>query len=415
MQRQRRRVLLTVALAAVLAATTACGSDAPAAGGKTTLTWWDYFGYSPTADNAVKSLITKYQAAHPDVTINRTAIGFADFRTKLLQAAATGTFPDIAAIDNADVPVFAKQGVLADLTPKMQGWAPLKEYLDPVAQSVKAGDKFYGVPFRSNTTALWYNKDLLAKAGIAGPPKTWDELRADAKKLTAADHAGFCFAAAPTEEGTFTFLPLLWQAGGDVPTIGDAASVSALDFVNTLVNVDKSAPKSVVGWGQSDVGDQFGSGLCAMMVDGPWVLSSVQKAKFAWDVAPWPSGPAGTASPLGGEVLAIGKGSEHADAAFGLATWLADPANSRQEVGTGLGSIPNRKDTVHDQAWYWQPMVQTFAQQMLSARARGVYGDKYAQIAQAVWTMEQQVLAGTKPSQSAAADAAGTIKPLLGK
>jgi multiple sugar transport system substrate-binding protein len=405
---------LFAALAAATLVAAGCGSDSGSGdGSKVTLTWWDYFGYSPTADQAVTALINKYQSSHKNVEIKRTAIGFADFRTKLIQAAATGKFPDVAAIDNGDVPVFNAQGVLADLTSKMQGWQDKENFLDPVIASVKVGDKYFGVPFRSNTTALWYNKDAFAKAGISAPPKTWDELRATAKKLTVDRQAGFCFAAAPTEEGTFTLLPMIWQAGGDVPTIGDQASVDALSLVNALVNEDKSAPNSVLQWGQSDVGDQFGSGLCAMMANGPWVLASVKKGGFAFDVAPWPAGAKGTASPLGGEVLAISKGSAHQDAAFELATWLADPKNSRDEVGAGLGSIPNRKDTVDDPGWSWHPMVPAFAKQLQAARARGVYGPKYAQISQAISTMEQQVLAqGRKPAE-AAGEARSKIEPLL--
>jgi multiple sugar transport system substrate-binding protein len=150
-----------------------------------------------------------------------------------------------------------------------------------------------------------------------------------------------------------------------------------------------------------------------MMANGPWVLASVKKGNFAYDVAPWPAGAKGTASPLGGEVLAIAKGSPNLDAAFDLATWLADPANSREEVGAGLGSIPNRKDTVNDPSWAWDPIVPAFAKQMQTARPRGIYGAKYAQISQAISTMEQEVLAqGRKPSE-AAADAKSKITPLL--
>ncbi|MCT9929286.1 ABC transporter substrate-binding protein [Planotetraspora sp. A-T 1434] len=411
-----------VAAIAALSALTACGSGGSGGdttkqdqGGsdKVTITWWDYFGYSPQSDAAVNALIKKYEDSHPGVDIQRTAIGFADFRTKLLQAAATGKFPDIAAIDNSDVPVFASQGALADLTSKMSTWASKDKYLDFVIKSVQYDNKFYGVPFRSNTTALWYNKDLFKAAGLSTPPQNWDELRADAKKLTDSKHSGICFSAAPTEEGTFTFLPMIWQAGGDVPTLGDQASVDALTYVDALVNKDKSAPKSVLQWGQSDVGDQFGSGLCAMMFNGPWVLGSVEKGKFEWDVSPWPAGKGGTASPLGGEVWAVGKNA-NVDAVWKLTDWLADPANSRTEISEGLSSIPNRKDTLDDPAWLWHPMVKAFAQQMPSARPRGAYGPKYAQISEVVWTMEQQVLSGAKSPQDAAAEAKGKIQPLLG-
>jgi multiple sugar transport system substrate-binding protein len=360
------------------------------------------------------SLIKNYEAGHPNVTINRTSIGFADFTTKLTQAAATGTFPDVAAIDNADIPLYAGQGTLADLTAQDKAWPELSQYLPAVSRSVSVGDKYYGVPFRSNTSALWYNKADFQQAGITSPPSTWADLVTDAKKLTSGKRAGFCFSAAATDEGTFTFLPVLWQSGGDVPSIGDQHSQAALNLLNTMVNVDHSAPRSVLQWGQSDVADQFGTGLCAMMVNGPYALPSVQKASFQWAVAPWPAGPSGTAAPLGGEALVVGGNSAHVDAAVAFAQWLADPANDRQQLTNGLGSIPNRKDTISNPAWDWQPMVKVFAQQMATARPRGVYGPQYQQISTAISTMEQQVLSGQASPVQAAQKAGATIKPLLG-
>jgi multiple sugar transport system substrate-binding protein len=417
---RRRNTLAAAALAGVVALTlAACGSSGSSGGttknGVTTLTWWDYFGYSPQADGAVKSLIDKYQSSHPDVKITRTSIGFADFHTKLVQSAATGHFPDIAAIDNADVPVFASQGALADMTKYFEAWSQKDQYLPAVLASTKYNGKDYGIPFRSNTTALWYNQDAFTEAGISAPPANWDELRADAKKLTTPKHSGICFSAAPTDEGTFTFLPMLWQAGGDVQKLDDPATVAALNYVKDLVVTDKSAPASVLQWGQSDVGDQFGSGQCAMMFNGPWVLGSAKKGGFKFATAPWPAGPSGTASPLGGEVWAVSKSVKDTAKVWDVLSWMADPKNSTTEIGTGLSSIPNRKDTASDKAWQWDTTVTTFATQMGSAHARGTYGPNYSKISTAINTMEQAVLAkGTDP-QAAASAAAATVKPLLSK
>lgn len=419
----RLRSLLPGALAVVLTAALAgcAGPGADASAAKVTLTWWDYFGYSPAAEQAVTTLLAKYQAVYPEIEVKRTTIKFSEFRGTLMKAVSEGNFPDVAAIDNADVGVFAARNALADLTSRMRAWQGRITFLDAVQRSVQAGDKSYGIPFRSNTTALFYNKALFAAAGIAKPPATWDELRADAQQLTTEQHAGFCFAAAPTEEGTFTLLPMLWQAGGDIPTIGDQASVDALTMVNTLMNTDKSVPAAALRWGQSDVSEQFRTGRCAMMINGPWVLPTLTSPTSAnsatsgleFDVAPWPAGPRGTASPLGGEVLAVGKNTRHLDAAWQLTTWLADPANGLGEVYRGLGSIPNRTTTIGDPAWVWHPMVAAFAQQMRTARPRGVYGSRYAQISQVISTMEQQVLAEGRAPSAAASEAQGKIKPLL--
>ena len=40
----------------------------------------------------------------------------------------------------------------------------------------------YAVPMSMNSFALYYNKSILAKAGITAPPKTLAQLDADAAK-----------------------------------------------------------------------------------------------------------------------------------------------------------------------------------------------------------------------------------------
>jgi multiple sugar transport system substrate-binding protein len=210
-------------------------------------------------------------------------------------------------------------------------------------------------------------------------------------------------------------LPFIWQAGGDVPSLGDAGSVQALTYVNTLMNVDKSAPRAMLQWGHSDVEDQFDSRLCAMMINGPWVLPSVKKAGFGYGVAPLPPGAKGSASPLGGEVWVVGRSSKHVAQAWDAISHLADPKVGVKELGSGLGAIPNRQDTVADPAWRWDPVVTVFAQEMPYARARSVYGGaKWSQVAEAIWTMTQQVLTGQKSPQAAAGEAKAKVQPLLG-
>jgi len=41
------------------------------------------------------------------------------------------------------------------------------------------------VSWDTSARAFFYTKDLLARPGIAAPPKTWAEFEDDAKKITA--------------------------------------------------------------------------------------------------------------------------------------------------------------------------------------------------------------------------------------
>lgn len=386
------------------------GAASTLAQAQTTLEWWDY--YTDGANNAaVSTLIEKYEQAHPDVTINRTTIPFGDLKARIIQAAATGTMPDLLIIDNPDHQAIAAQGALADLTDVMADWEAKDLYFEGPWSSTMYEGRNYGVPFGSNATALFYNKDAFAEAGIEGPPETWEELRETAQQLTTGGRSGFCLSLINTEEGTFTFLPLLWQAGGDVPTVGGEPTVEALGFLNTLMNEDGSVSRAAISWGQGDVYNQFIGGQCAMMINGPWQLPVIREENlvFEWDVASWPQNEE-SASSLGGENFAVGNSAD-VEAAWRVLEWMTQLENLKEALLIN-GYLPNRSDMVEDPAFLEDPAKAVFVDMVAIAKARA-YGPNYPEISQQIMTMVQSVLAGGQSPEEAAQAAAATIEPLL--
>ena len=379
-----------------------------------TLQWWDYLKDSAGDIKGVDDLIAGYQASHPNVKIERTSFAFGDLKTKIIQAAATGTMPDIVIIDNPDHQAMAAQGAFADLTALVKPWKDKDQYFaGPWASTVYQG-KNYGVPYKSNATALFYNQDLLKAAGIQSPPKTWDELRKAAKALTKGDTAGFCFSAVNTEEGTFTVLPFLWAAGGDIPTIGDAASVEMLKFLNTLVNVDKSVPTSVATLSQGDVNNLFMAGQCAMMINGPWQIPGIKanaNVKFKWGVSGWPY-KVKPVSILGGENFAIGA-KAHVKEAWDVITWAVQPARLVPAIKTH-GQFPGRKDAAADPYFTSDPIQKAFAEAVSVAKPRA-YGPNYPKMSEEIMRMVGGVLTGAQTPEQAVAAASKVIKPLVTK
>lgn len=414
---RRGSLWATIAIVAVasLLAVVGCGGDDDEGSGEkgskepVTLTWWDYYGDLEETNNLLNKAARQYEKEHPNVTIKRTTFGFADLKPKIIQAAATNELPDILIVDNPDHQSLADQGALADLTDKVSDWEDRDAYFDGPWQSTQYEDKNYGVPFESNATGLFYNRDLFRTAGIKDPPKTWEELRTTARGLTDGRTAGFCFSANADEEGTFTFLPFLWQAGGDVQTIGDEPSIKALTFWDQLVNQDGSAPSQVVSWGQGDVFNRFIAGRCAMMINGPWQLDPLETDPpgFGWGVAPWPSD-AESASILGGENWAVGA-NQDVDAAWEVIDWMSDPDHVRAPLRS-VG-LPNREDMADDEAWS-DPQTSVFVDQVEIARPRA-YGARYPEISEEINRMYQQVLTGEATPNEAAKQASEAIGPLL--
>lgn len=371
-----------------------------------TLQWWDY--YNETAQAGVEELIAAYEAANPDVNIERTYIGFGDLKARIIQAAATGTMPDLLIVDNPDHQAMAAQGALADLTSYIGSWPSSDQYFEGAWSSTVYEDKNYGVPYDSNATALYYNRDLLEAAGVS-VPTTWDELRETARALTDGDRSGFCLSLIATEEGTFTYLPFLWGNGGDLTDVGGGANIEALTLLNAMMNEDSSISKAALNWSQGDANNQFLAGKCAMMINGPWQLPSLNEAGINFGVSTWPNNGTPT-SILGGENFAIGAGS-NVDAAWAVIDWMTQPENL---LNAHLVSnhFPNREDIAADPAFNDDPVKKVFTEQIAVAKARA-YGPNYPQVSEQIMAMVQSVLIGARTPEQAAADASAAITPLL--
>ena len=78
--------------------------------------------------------------------------------------------------------------------------------------------KQYCYPIGTNSVGLFYNKAMLKAAGLQ-PPTTWDELAADAKKLTKAPVYGMAFDATADEQSTWQLEPFFWSNGASLTKV----------------------------------------------------------------------------------------------------------------------------------------------------------------------------------------------------
>jgi multiple sugar transport system substrate-binding protein len=164
-------------------------------------------------------------------------------RTGVVREASSRTLPDVLMLDNPDVQQIAAAGALAPLDDfglSADGYAK-----GVVAASTYQG-KLYGLQPVTNTIGLFYDKDMLDKAGIK-PPTTWDELKSAAMKLTSGKRYGIAFSAPAAHEAAWQFLPFMWSNGGEEENIATPEVAQALRLSVDLVK-NGSASKSVVNW-----------------------------------------------------------------------------------------------------------------------------------------------------------------------
>ena len=256
--------------------------------------------------------------------------------------------------------------------------------------------KLYGLQPITNTIALFYNKDLLAKAGVT-PPTTWEELRTAAKKLTAGGTYGLAFSAPANYEGTWQFLPFMWSNGGDEKNIATPEAAQALQLWVDLMN-DGSVSKSALNWTQADVNEQFRAGKAAMMVNGPWQFPTLDQDKsLKYEVVKIPAPAAGKpiVAPLGGETWTVpqtGNKDKQAKAAKVVACLNSD--DNQLSIANGTQTIPTKTALLTNFSSS-NPNMAGFVDQIPTARARtGELGADWPKAATKIYTAMQAALTG---------------------
>jgi multiple sugar transport system substrate-binding protein len=416
MRRLRRRVLAAVG-ASLLAVTAACSSSGSSGGGssangKVTITEFDYFT-SSGGNAALNWYNAQFMKAHPNVTVKRSVVPYADLITKILQDASAGDMPNLLLIDNPDVPEVAATGQLVALN-GMPGFTASGYTAGAISECTYQG-KQYCYPIGTNTIGIFYNKAMLAAAHLT-PPTTWAQLQSDAEALTTPSHYGIAFDATSDEQSTWQLEPFFWSNGASLSDVSSPAFQQALQLWVNMVK-DGSASKSVLSWGQDpDVTQQFLHYKAAMIEDGPWILPELNAAGWKYNqqygIVPIPTRVAGqkVITPLGGETLDIGAGGSSAQqqAAWEWIRGMQQPA-TMEHVASLMYYLPS-KPAVIGQYLKGGPEYTVFAQETENSRSRTAqYGANYPKVSQAIWTAIQAAITGTASVGSALQTAQGTI------
>ncbi|MBC8079455.1 MAG: ABC transporter substrate-binding protein [Gorillibacterium sp.] len=293
-----------------------------------------------------------------------------DMITKFLTAATSGGSPDILFWDRWRTSLYAPKNVLHPINEYMtRDGVNSSDYYDEALKELSLGDNLYGLPLTVDARALFYNKKLLAEAGVQ-PPTTWEELAVAAKKLTKwngnkLEVAGFSMG----DPGLFNMY--LQQAGSQMLTddgktnFNTAQGKSVLEFWNRMMNVDK-VYKNGFEQGLGEGQDAFVTGKLAMQYTGPWMLTTYKKygKDLEFGIVPPPAGPNGDkGSVMGGFGLVIPEGSKHKDEAWEfMKWWLANKDNVLLWSKTSL-NIPGFKPALDDPFFKddptWAPFLET--------------------------------------------------------
>jgi multiple sugar transport system substrate-binding protein len=130
----------------------------------------------------VRAMTEAFTKANPDVTVNLEFVPYEGLHDKTVLAQGSGGGYDVVLFDVIWPAEYATNKVLLDVSDKITG--DMKTGVLPGAwTTVEYEGKRYGMPWILDTKYLFYNKEILEKAGIKNPPKTWAELAEQAKTI----------------------------------------------------------------------------------------------------------------------------------------------------------------------------------------------------------------------------------------
>jgi multiple sugar transport system substrate-binding protein len=308
----------------------------------------------------MQKLAEKFHELHPNITIDFQDAPAEEITDKLLTQVAGGTAPDVAYLDQGAVGDFASRNALLALDDYVALSQAVKsdDYVPAWREAASYQGKLYGLPLDGETTGLFYRTDLFEAAGIAEPPKTWQEFEAAAKKLTNKAEKKYGFILFATE-AAYYWYPWLWQAGGRLLS-EDGKQIAfnsdegrrAAEF---YVGLREYAPEDFFNSNSYDGRVAFANGTVAMYVAGAWFAGTLRN-EFPdigglWASAPLPQDKQ-CATTIAGDTLVIFQASKNKDAAWKWIEFLSAPQNmAAWNLGTAAspGSLlPPRTSLIED-------------------------------------------------------------------
>ena len=308
------------------------------------LTGW---ASSPAETDILNKNVAAFQVKFPNIEVKYEPIT-GDYNQKIQADFAANSLADVIYLDVHQAATWIKNGLVAPID-EYTGNLDLSDFQPSLLNGFKAGGKLYGLPKGYSTLGLFYNQDMFDKAGIKAPPKTWDELRADAKLLSDGKVFGLSL---PSDHARF--LPFIYMAGGQVwgadhsqATFNSPEAVKAAAFYTGLITKDKvAATPKVLGDGWP--GDSLANGHAAMVIEGHWMIPFMKdKAPtLKYGVAEVP-GDKAKSNFVFTVAYSIAAQSKHKKEAFDLVNYLTSKEGQTLTAGLGL-ELPSRTSVAKD-------------------------------------------------------------------
>ena len=187
----------------------AAAPKAPAPAGPVTIRFFTGED-DPTQIKVYEEIFAEYKQQQPNVSFSLTPSP-TDVLQKITASLAAKTAPEFSGLVEAEIMELGVRGFLEPVDPIVNEIG--REDFKPNSLYVIKGNT-YNMPYAGGGYGqIWYRTDLFEKEGVQ-PPKTWDEWKAAAEKLTKNGVYGFATAGFKGGALNVAMSQLIWSAGG---------------------------------------------------------------------------------------------------------------------------------------------------------------------------------------------------------
>ncbi|WP_035851217.1 extracellular solute-binding protein [Kitasatospora azatica] len=277
--------------------------------------------------------IAAFNKLYPNVTINSKDASPCEDPAAFTAQLAGKSQPDVFYSYFTDLNQVLDAGQAEDISAYVNDASvPALKDIDPsVLSTLKSDGKLYGLPTSNYKMGLIYNRKLFTQAGLDPdkPPTSWDEVRADAKKIAALGNGvnGYSEYSA-SNTGGWHFTAELYGLGGSMlSSDGKKAAFNTAEGKQVLQNLhDMRWTDNSVGAAQGlkwpDLMTQMSTDKTGMYIGAPdditYMVQTLKGDYANYGMGPMPGG---RAALLGGNDYFFKKGSTPDQIKAGIA-WI---------------------------------------------------------------------------------------------
>ncbi|OOC58958.1 ABC transporter substrate-binding protein [Paenibacillus ihbetae] len=328
-------------------------AEAPSGGeGVTTVQFWHSLGGKN--GEYMDALIQRFNESHEDIEVVGTFQGSYDETvTKLQQAIASGTGPDVSMLERAYVQMFADAEVLEDLTPYLeQSGISADDFTPGLMGHSYFNDKLVSLPLNRSTPILHVNKTLLDELGLS-VPTTWEEMKEVANALVVKEGNEFKRYGVSMPYDTWYPIAMISQAGGtffneDNTSIGfgeNGAGEKVFSYLKDLQSTGALYYPPAQDSGNI-VNSMFVEGKVGMIFQSTGSIGGLASTvDFDYVTAFLPKDEV-HANPTGGANVTLLSSSKNKDAAWEFIRWMEMEEEGGLEFILQSGYLPFTKQMV---------------------------------------------------------------------